>query len=178
VEALRPGDPIDVVAPSSGFDRERFERGVQALRGIGLQPRFREEIFSRTGHLAGDDARRKRELDEAFRSDAKALILARGGYGLLRFATELRKFPRKLVIGYSGATGFVIGDLFAPGEDPAGREEVVAERLASLAVPVVFGAPFGHAGRNQPVAFGCAHALDAGAGQLTPLESPIAAAQS
>ena len=292
MEALRPGDPIDVVAPSSGFDRERFERGVQALRGIGLQPRFREEIFSRTGHLAGDDARRKRELDEAFRSDAKALILARGGYGLLRFATELRKFPRKLVIGYSdttvlhelwrrrsvpsihgpmctqlgedatalerlrqllfgeptrplswnaraaregraegllgggnlaslasmcgtplqpqlkgclvlledlneppyrldrlltqlllsgafeGAKGFVIGDLFAPGEDPAGREEVVAERLASLAVPVVFGAPFGHAGRNQPVAFGCAHALDAGAGQLTPLESPIAAAQS
>jgi muramoyltetrapeptide carboxypeptidase len=292
VEALRPGDPIDVVAPSSGFERERFERGVQALRGIGLQPRFQDGIFTRTAHLAGDDARRRRELEDAFRSDAKALILARGGYGLLRFATELRKLPRKLVIGYSdatvlhelwrrkglpsihgpmctqlgedptaverlrqllfgeptrplswtaraardgraegplaggnlaslasmcgtplqpqmkgclvlledlneppyrldrlltqlllsgafdGAKGFVIGDLFAPGEDPAGREEAVGERLTRLGVPVVFGAPFGHAGRNQPVAFGCAHALDAGAGQLTPLESPTVAAQS
>src|SRR5438105_6001541 len=292
MEALRPGDPIDVVAPSSGFDRDRFERGVQALRGIGLQPRFRDEIFARTGHLAGDDARRQRELEEAFRSDAKAVILARGGYGLLRFATDLRKLPRKLLIGYSdatvlhelwrrksvpsihgpmctqlgeepsaverlrqllfgeptrplswssraardgraegplaggnlaslasmcgtplqpelkgclvlledlnepayrldrlltqlllsgaleGAKGFVIGDLFALGEDPAGREEAVAERLTGLGVPVVFGAPFGHAGRNQPVAFGCAHALDASAGQLTPLESPTAAAQS
>ena len=94
-------------------------------------------------------------------------------YRLDRLLTQL------LLSGaFEGAKGFVIGDLFAPGEDPAGREEVVAERLASLAVPVVFGAPFGHAGRNQPVAFGCAHALDAGAGQLTPLESPIAAAQS
>jgi muramoyltetrapeptide carboxypeptidase len=292
MEALRPGDPIDVVAPSSGFDRDRFERGVEALRAIGLHPRFGDGIFERTAHLAGDDARRKRELDEAFRSDAKALILARGGYGLLRFATTLKKLPRKLLIGYSdatvlhemwrrkkmpsihgpmctqlgedaseverlrqllfgeptrplswaartarpgraeaplaggnlaslasmcgtplqpdfegcivlledlneppyrldrlltqlllsgalrGAKGFVIGDLFAQGEDPAGREEAVAERLGSLDVPVVFGAPFGHAGRNQPVAFGCAHALDASGGLLVPLESPTAAAQS
>ena len=292
MEALRPGDAIDVVAPSSGFDRDRFERGVQALRGIGLRPRFGDEIFARTGHLAGDDARRRRELEEAFRSDAKAIVLARGGYGLLRFASGLKKLPRKLIVGYSdatilhelwrrkgvpsihgpmctqlgedpseverlrqllfgeparplswaartarpgraegplaggniatlasmcgtplqpdfdgclvlledlkeapyrldrfltqlmlsgvlsGAKGFVIGDLYAPGEDPAGREEVVAERLAPLDVPVVFGAPFGHAGRNQPVAFGCAHALDASGGLLVPLESPTATTQS
>jgi len=292
VEALRPGDPIDVVAPSSGFERERFERGVQALRSIGLVPRFGEEIFARTGHLAGGDARRKDELERALRSDSKAVILARGGYGLLRFASQLRDVPRKLVIGYSdatllhelwrragvpsihgpmctqlgedpealarlaalvfgrpvapiswtprtahkgtargllaggnlaslasmcgtplqprltdcivlledlneppyrldrlitqlalsgalaGAKGFVIGDLTAAGEDPGGREESVAERLASLDVPVVFGAPFGHAGRNQPVAFGCEHALDAGKGVLTQLQAPVASAQS
>src|SRR5947208_17024807 len=104
VDALRPGDPIDVVAPSSAVERERFERGIGALRQIGLVPRFREEIFSRAGHLAGDDARRKRELEAAFRSDAKALILARGGYGLLRFAADLRSIPRKLIIGYSDTT--------------------------------------------------------------------------
>jgi muramoyltetrapeptide carboxypeptidase len=292
VQPLRPGDPIDVVAPSSGFERDRFERGVQALKGIGLAPRYTDEIFARTGHLAGDDARRKSELERVLRSDAKALILARGGYGLLRFATQLPDVPRKLVIGYSDASllhelwrragvpsihgpmctqlgedpeallrleallyghptplitwaprtarkgtargplaggnlaslasmcgtplqprlagcivlledlneppyrldrlltqlllsgaldkakAFVIGDLTAADEDAAGREEVVAERLASLKVPVVFGAPFGHAGRNQPVAFGCAHALDADKGTLTALEAPTAAAQS
>src|SRR5437763_4426371 len=254
MEALRPGDPIDVVAPSSGFDRDRFERGVQALRDIGLQPRFGDGIFARTGHLAGDDVRRKRELEEAFRSDAKALILARGGYGLLRFASTVKKLPRKLLIGYSdatilhelwrrkkmpsihgpmctqlgedaseverlrqllfaeptrplswaartarpgraegplqggnvatlasmcgtplqpdfegcvvlledlneppyrldrlltqlllsgaleGAKGFVVGDLYPQGEESAGREEAVAERLTTLGVPVVFGA--------------------------------------
>ena len=292
MQALQPGDPIDVVAPSSAFEREKFERGIRALRQIGLVPRFTDAIFTRTGHLAGDDARRKRELEDAFRSDAKALILARGGYGVLRFAAKLKSVPRKLVIGYSdttvlhefwrragfpsihgpmctqlgeeadalqrlqtllfgelpppiiwtartaragraegplaggnlatlasmcgtplqpqfrgsvvlledlneppyrldrlltqlllcgaldGAKAFVVGDLTASGEDPAGREEVVAERLARLTVPVVFGAPFGHAGRNQPVAFGCAHALDADKGTLTPLETPGGPAQS
>ncbi|MGZ6143450.1 MAG: S66 peptidase family protein [Myxococcales bacterium] len=279
MEALRPGDPIDVVAPSSGFERDRFDRGVQALREIGLVPRFGDEIFARTGHLAGDDPRRKGELDRALRSDAKALILARGGYGLLRFATQILPAD-KLVIGYSdatilheiwrragrqsihgpmctqlgddpaalarlkallmgedagaiewepdtarggraegvlaggnlatlastcgtllqpqfrdcivlledlneppyrldrlltqlllagafvGARGFVIGDLTAPGEDPQGRTEVVAERLLPLQVPLVFEAPFGHAGRNQPVLFGAHHQLDAGSGRL------------
>jgi muramoyltetrapeptide carboxypeptidase len=292
VEPLRPGDPIDVVAPSSGFDRERFDLGILALREIGLVPRFQTDIFTRNGHLAGDDARRRSELERAFRSDAKALILARGGYGLLRFASDLGSVPRKLLVGYSdatilhelwrragvpsihgpmctqleddqlalqrleallfghptkpiswtprtgrggavraplaggnlatlasmcgtrlqprfqgcivlledlneppyrldrlltqltlcgaldGAAGFVIGDLTAPGEDPAGREETVAERLERLNVPVAFGAPFGHAGRNQPVAFGCAHALDADKGTLTPLEAPVSAGQS
>lgn len=287
-----------MVAPSSAFDRERFLRGVQALRDIGLVPRYDEAIFTRTGHLAGDDARRKTELDKAMQSDARALILARGGYGLLRFATpltepqRLQSIPPKLLIGYSDTTllhevwyragvpsihgpmctqlgedpaalarlksllhgeeagaidwepetahggrveavlrggnlaslasacgtplqpqfadaivlledlneppyrldrlltqlllagafararGFVIGDLTGPGEDPAGRIETVAERLLPLGVPLVFGAPFGHAGRNQPVAFGLTHALDADAGSLTPLEAPTARGRS
>ncbi|HZR08136.1 MAG TPA: LD-carboxypeptidase [Myxococcales bacterium] len=292
MEPLLPGDPIDVVAPSSAFDRERFDSGILALREIGLVPRFAKDIFTRTAHLAGDDARRKAELERALQGDAKAVILARGGYGLLRFASELRSVPQKMVVGYSDATilhelwrragvpsihgpmctqlgeddvalqrleallfghptkaiswaprsavggtaqaplaggnlatlasmcgtllqprldgcivlledlneppyrldrlltqlllsgafdavkGFVVGDLTAPGEDPQGREEVFAERLSRLEVPVAFGAPFGHAGRNLPVAFGCAHALDADKGTLTPLEAPVVRAQS
>ena len=281
--ALRPGDPIDVVAPSSTFDRERFERGIRALAQIGLRPRFDQGIFTATGHLAGDDTRRLAELRAALGSDAKALILARGGYGLLRIATQIDAIPRKILIGYSdatllhelwrraglasihgpmctqlgedpealerlrrllcgertapivwtprtvrpgtveaplsggnlaslastcgtplqprlagtivlledlneppyrldrlltqlllsgaldGAKGFVVGDLVNQGEDPAGRTEAVAERLAPLGVPLVFGAPFGHAGRNLPVVFGAPHALDAGAGRLATL---------
>lgn len=283
MQALRPGDPIDVVAPSSGFDKDRFERGVRALAQMGLVPRYDEAIFTRTGHLAGDDARRLAELRKALQSEAKAVILARGGYGLLRIATQLERVPKKLLIGYSDATllhelwrragvrsihgpmctqlgeepeaverlrrllfgektdpiewvpqtarsgraegplaggnlaslasmcgtplqpklsdavvlledlneppyrldrlltqlqlsgafdgvkGFVIGDLVSPGEDLAGRNETVAERLAQFGVPVVFGAPFGHAGRNLPVLFGHPHALDAAAGRLTAL---------
>ncbi len=242
MQALRPGDPIDVVAPSSAFDREKFDRGILALRQIGLAPRFRDAIFTKTGHLAGDDARRRGELQAAFRSDSKAFILARGGYGLLRFASELTTIPSKLVIGYSDTTvlhelwrragvpsihgpmctqlgedaselqrlqTLLFGELPPPiswtprtgrkgktegplaggnlaslasmcgtAEDPAGREDVVTERLSQMKVPLVFGAPFGHAGRNQPVAFGCAHALDADKGTLTPLETPGAPAQS
>jgi muramoyltetrapeptide carboxypeptidase len=281
---LLPGDPIDVVAPSSPFDRAKFERGLNALRSIGLRPRHRDDLFDRHGHLAGTDERRSEELQQAFANpDSKAVILARGGYGLLRFATALERPPAKLLIGYSDATvlhevfaraqipsihgpmltqlgddqaalvrlrqllfgeqpgaiewstsgqgeavdgvlrggnlaslasmcgtplqpkldgaivlledlneppyrldrlltqlllagsferakGFVVGDLTAPGEDPAGRIETVMERLAPLGKPISFSAPFGHAGRNQPVAFGVRHRLDAANGRLEQLD--------
>jgi muramoyltetrapeptide carboxypeptidase len=290
MEPLLPGDPIDVVAPSSAFDRERFDSGILALREIGLVPRFAKDIFTRTAHLAGDDARRKAELERALQGDAKAVILARGGYGLLRFASELKSVPQKIVVGYSdatilhelwrragvpsihgpmctqlgeddlalqrleallfghptkaiswtprhavggrieaplaggnlatlasmcgtllqprldgcivlledlneppyrldrlctqllqsgafdGAKAIVVGDLFGIGETSEGRNEVLAERFAPLRIPLVFGAPFGHAGRNQPVALGVPHALDASEGSLVPLGSPVTVA--
>src|SRR6266403_1624787 len=54
VQALQPGDPIDVVAPSSAFEREKFERGIRALRQIGLVPRYTDttilhELWRRAG---------------------------------------------------------------------------------------------------------------------------------
>lgn len=94
-------------------------------------------------------------------------------YRLDRLVTQL------LLSGaLSGVRGVVVGDLVGPGEPSQGRAEAVAERLSGLGVPVAFGAPFGHAGRNQPVAFGCSHALDADAGTLTQLQSPVAARKS
>lgn len=315
--ALLAGDRAVVVAPSSPFDRERFERGVLALEELGLEPAFGEGLFSRhppgdAAYLAGDDVRRLDELRTALEDpEARLIVLARGGYGLMRLfgrdpslppvpnaaaaplsLAELVRAP-KLLLGYSDATvlhqlwglagipslhgpmctqlgeepgalerlrallvgedpgplswqplrppgarggraegvlrggnlamlaalcgtplqprfagclvlledlneppyrldrlvtqlllsgaldevrGVVVGDLVGPGEPSQGRVEAVAERLARLDCPVAFGAPFGHAGRNQPVAFGVRHALDAGAGTLTPLESPVAAA--
>src|ERR1700682_5889957 len=57
-----PGDGIAVVAPSSPFDRERFERGVRALSSLGLVPQFSERVFEAREYLAGDDASREAEL--------------------------------------------------------------------------------------------------------------------
>jgi muramoyltetrapeptide carboxypeptidase len=291
--ALRPGDGIAVIAPASAFDKERFERGVRALQDIGLEPHYRPGIFERhQGYLAGDDRRRLDELRHALQdSSAKALVLARGGYGLQRIVSDLPadlvEKSAKPVVGYSdatilhevwwrahvpsihgpmctqlgedrtalerlgmllsgedpgrihwpphavrsgraegplrggnlavlaslcgtplqpgfngcivlledlneppyrldrlctqllqsgafdGAKGIVVGDLFGMGETSEGRNEVLAERLEPLGIPLVFGAPFGHAGRNQPVALGVPHALDASEGALVPLGSPV-----
>ena len=285
--ALREGDGIAVVAPSSPFDRDRFERGVRALQDMGFEPRFGEGVHARhAGYLAGPDTRRLDELLRALRDpSARALVLARGGYGLLRIATGIPlELISKPVVGYSdatvlhelwwrarspsvhgpmctqlgedaaavarlrallfgavpetlrwtprtvragradgplrggnlavlaslcgtplqpsfrgaivlledlnepayrldrlctqlllsgvfeGAAGFVVGDLSVDGEDNDGRDEAVGERLSTLGVPVVLGAPFGHAGRNQPVALGVPHALDAGEGALVQID--------
>src|SRR5437764_2864135 len=108
--ALRPGDGIAVVAPASPFDKEKFERGVRALQDIGLEPRFGRGIFERhLGYLAGDDARRLEELRHGLQdSSAKALVLARGGYGVQRIIGEvpLELIARhaKPLIGYSDGT--------------------------------------------------------------------------
>jgi muramoyltetrapeptide carboxypeptidase len=105
---LRPGDRVRVVAPSGPFDR------ALVLRGLGwLSSRydvvFGEGLFQRDGYLAGTDARRLEELRAAFADErARAVIAARGGYGLTRIAHAvgagcLRDAP-KWIVGFSDIT--------------------------------------------------------------------------
>ncbi len=301
--AVVEGDGVSIVAPSSPFDREKFEKGLAALRSISLTPRLDAALFSRwpehePAYLAGNDEHRATALVAALRDPTtSAIVLARGGYGAMRIAAQLplEEIARanKLLVGYSdatvlhelwaragvpsihgpmctqlgeeadalsrlaallfsrattsitwkplllagartgtargtlrggnlatlaslcgtplaprfdgcivlledlgeppyrldrlctqllqsgaftGARGIVVGDLWSANEQPQGRAEVLIERFASLGIPLAFGAPFGHAGRNQPVAFGCQHELNASEGTLTPLESPTTTA--
>src|SRR2546430_2397800 len=140
--ALRPGDGIAVVAPASPFDKERFERGVRALQDIGLEPRFGKGVFERhQGYLAGDDKRRLEELRHALQdSSIKALVLARGGYGLQRIVSEVPadfvEKSAKPVVGYSDAT--VLHELWwraripgihGPMSTPLGEDRTPLDRL-------------------------------------------------
>ncbi len=107
--ALRPGDTVAIVAPSSPFE------AVLGWRGLGfLASRYRllfdRELFSRTGYLAGNDARREAELSRALHDPRVAVILAaRGGYGASRFVHDkidwsaLRARP-KWIVGFSDVT--------------------------------------------------------------------------
>jgi muramoyltetrapeptide carboxypeptidase len=105
--ALCPGDRIRVIAPSSPFDRTLVLRGMGWL-GQRYRVDFEPGLFEATGFLAGSDERRLRELDSALRSDAAAIVAARGGYGLTRIAFRadwgaLAARPKWLV-GFSDAT--------------------------------------------------------------------------
>lgn len=82
---LREGDRVRVVAPSGAFDRHRFSTGESLLRHAGLVPVYHERIFSRHRYLAGPDEARLAELREALADpEAKAIWIARGGYGATR----------------------------------------------------------------------------------------------
>jgi muramoyltetrapeptide carboxypeptidase len=85
---LAPGDRVAVIAPSSPFDR------AAALAGIAwLEKRYhvvhRSSLFARKGYLAGSDQRRITELQGALDADVRAVIAARGGYGLSRIAHRI-----------------------------------------------------------------------------------------
>ena len=151
---LATGDRAVIVAPCSPFDRARFERGVRALQTIGLEPAFGAGLFDRHpepyAYLAGDDARRLSELRAALEDPAaRLLVLARGGYGLLRISEAAGAVPPlspaeiaragKLVLGYSDAT--VLHELWSRAGLPSlhgpmctqlGEEDSATVRLRAL----------------------------------------------
>ena len=87
--ALAPGDVVAVVAPSSPFDPDVFQRGVAWLRER-YEVRFDRGVLERSYYLAGKDARRAAELNAAMRDpEVRAIVAARGGYGAMRILGAL-----------------------------------------------------------------------------------------
>ncbi|MFC3819214.1 S66 peptidase family protein [Planomonospora venezuelensis] len=83
--ALRPGDTVAVVAPCGPPDPVRLARGVQVLRGLGLKVVTGAHVLDRDRYLAGSDAARAADLQDAWCDPAVAAVLcARGGYGATR----------------------------------------------------------------------------------------------
>jgi muramoyltetrapeptide carboxypeptidase len=103
---LRPGDSVHVVAPAGPFDRPGFEAGM-ALVGERYQPLHRPDLFSAHRYLAGDDARRREELAQAFLdTQARAIFCARGGYGSMRLLPDLplKEAAPTALVGFSDIT--------------------------------------------------------------------------
>ncbi len=75
--------------------------------------------------------------------------------------------------------GIVIGELCgcdrqsSSAPSSPSSDEVVAERLGRLGIPIAVGGSFGHGVRNSPLPYGTRVELDTGAGSLTALESPV-----
>ena len=76
--------------------REGFAAGA-AILGERYRLRYDEGLFARDGFLAGPDERRLAELAAAFADvEARAIVMARGGYGLTRLLPFL---DRSLLLG-------------------------------------------------------------------------------
>ncbi len=107
-DPLRAGDRALVVAPSSPFPRARTLGGLAWL-AQRYRVSFHAGAFSKTGYLAGDDDRRAGELARAMLDPgARAIFVARGGYGATRIVSrlpwdELAKSP-KWIVGFSDVT--------------------------------------------------------------------------
>jgi muramoyltetrapeptide carboxypeptidase len=105
---LSPGERIAVVAPAGPVPRDGVDKGVARL-----SPRYRltfdEALFTRDGYLAGDDARREKELLAAVANpEVRAIVCGRGGYGLMRILPSLRGESfvgaAKPIVGFSDIT--------------------------------------------------------------------------
>jgi muramoyltetrapeptide carboxypeptidase len=108
---VQPGDIIRVIAPSGPVPREGFARGIEIL-GKRYRVRHHDGIFEREGFLAGSDERRTEELRGALSDpDARAIVIARGGYGSTRILSfidpQLLRAHPVPIVGFSDGTALL-----------------------------------------------------------------------
>lgn len=110
--ALKPGDTIGIVSPSSAiFETEPYEIAKESFEALGLKVKFGDHVKNRYGHLAGRDEERAEELNDMFKDPTiNAIIALRGGSGAARVINKLDyeaiAANPKIFIGYSDITAF------------------------------------------------------------------------
>lgn len=127
--ALRPGDPVAVVAPASPFDRAAFDAGLEIV-ARRYQVRYDPGLLTRQRYLAGSDERRLAELASALTDGStRAVFCARGGYGMMRLLPGLEGIAvaPKPVIGFSDITAL--------------HQLLQRQRLVSIHGPVITQLP-------------------------------------
>lgn len=110
---LAAGDRVVVVSPSGPVPKDRLDTGCAILRGWGLDVVVAPhalDVHDRFGYLAGGDADRAGDLQDAWLDPSVAAVLcARGGYGVQRILDRLdwsamRGVAPKVLAGYSDIT--------------------------------------------------------------------------
>jgi muramoyltetrapeptide carboxypeptidase len=113
---LRRGDTLGIVAPAGPANYDRLVRGLDRLGDaftLRLAPSLTAPRSADTpSYLAAGDELRASELNAMLADpDVRGILLARGGYGLMRIlprldADALRRDP-KPIIGFSDATALL-----------------------------------------------------------------------
>ncbi|GAA2359612.1 LD-carboxypeptidase [Dactylosporangium salmoneum] len=108
-QRLRPGDRVRVVSPASFPSAEWAGQVIGTLAGWGLRPELGAHALDRHGFMAGTDADRLADLNDALRDPGvRAVVASLGGAGAYRIVdgldmTAVRDDP-KPVVGFSDIT--------------------------------------------------------------------------
>lgn len=106
---LQKGDTILLIATARKVSREEMQPAIAQMRDWGLQVEEGPSLYKSYNQFAGNDSDRAGDLQWALNhARARAIIVARGGYGTLRILdlVNFEKFHRspKWMIGYSDVT--------------------------------------------------------------------------
>lgn len=115
--ALKKGDMVGIVSPSNTVFSEGLKTGLKSLKRMGFRIKFNDTILYSRVYTIDEDKRRADDINSMFRDkDIKAILHAKGGYGLIRVLpfldTEMIAKNPKVVVGYSDATVFLMYLLF------------------------------------------------------------------
>ncbi len=106
---LKSGDTILIIATARKTSPPELEPVVNKLISWGLRVEFGKNLFGEQNQFSGSDQERAEDLQWALdHTSARAIIIARGGYGTLRIidSVNFEGFKRnpKWVIGFSDVT--------------------------------------------------------------------------
>ena len=129
---LRPGDGIGVIAPANAIAPDWLAAGVAEIHRAGFAPIVHPQCSASWGRFAGTESQRLDALHETYANPkVKAIIAARGGYGVLRLIDKvdfdlIRANPKPL-IGYSDLTA-----LLNPIAERTGQPALLGPMLGDL----------------------------------------------
>ena len=107
---LQKGDTIGIVAPSGFMPIEKMQTCIETLDAWGYTVDMGGTTHSQSHtYFSGTDEERRNDLQQMLDNrEVKAILCARGGYGLSRIIDDLdfRKFKKhpKWIIGFSDVT--------------------------------------------------------------------------
>jgi muramoyltetrapeptide carboxypeptidase len=113
---IAAGQTLGIVAPAGPVNADRLRRGLDRL-GETFRLRVAPSVLAPraadvASYLAASDETRARELHDMIRDpDVRAIVLARGGYGLMRVLPQLDPAALvadpKPIVGFSDATALL-----------------------------------------------------------------------
>ena len=106
---LNKGDTIAIVASARKISKQELTPTISILKRWGLVVELGPNVYKEHNQFSGTDEERKQDLQWALNhKKAKAILIARGGYGILRiiddvdFSSFIKK--PKWLVGYSDVT--------------------------------------------------------------------------
>lgn len=110
---LQKGDTVGIFALSSSVRESEMQNGINVLKNWGLVVVEADNLYNQDGRYAGTQSERIEGFQKLVDNpNVKALIAARGGYGVAQVLSfidysPLEKNP-KWIVGYSDVTGLHI----------------------------------------------------------------------
>jgi muramoyltetrapeptide carboxypeptidase len=106
---LKTGDVIGITAPAGYITSDEIKSAVQKMESWGYKIKIGETIDKRDFTFGGTDEERARDLQQMLDDPKiKAIMCARGGYGVVRIIDKLNwekfKAKPKWIIGFSDVT--------------------------------------------------------------------------
>ena len=109
--ALKTGDIIGITSPAGYITTQEIQSAVKKMESWGYKTQIGDTIDKRDFTFGGTDEERTKDLQQMLDDPKiKAIMCARGGYGVVRIIDKLNwekfKAKPKWIIGFSDATVF------------------------------------------------------------------------